>query len=125
MNLIDLRHGALAIALAASLAACGGNDKAAEQPAAEPATTAETSTAAAPATETAAALPTECDAYIKTVEQCVSKLSTSNTAVADSVKQSLDTTRSAWSQVSDKSTLAASCKQVSDQFAASAKSMGC
>lgn len=52
------------------------------------------------------------------------KLGASNPAAA-SFKQQLDAAKTQWATISDKTQLAAQCKQSADLFAQSAPQMGC
>jgi hypothetical protein len=127
---------ALTAALAA-LAGCNKSDEKVAPPAASttpapstttpaattpPATTAPSSSGA-PAGATAG-LPAECDAYLTKVSACMDKLGASNPAAA-SFKQQLDAAKTQWATISDKTQLAAQCKQSADLFAQSASQMGC
>lgn len=129
------------LALAAALAGCNKSDEAVAPPAASstPAPSA-TPPAAPPAASTppattapsgsgapagaSAALPAECDAYLTKVSACMDKLGASNPAAA-SFKQQLDAAKTQWATISDKTQLAAQCKQSADLFAQSATQMGC
>ena len=126
----------LAAALAA-LAGCDKVDKAATPAAPAPSTPAPSSTApsstapstpapssAAPAPGAAASVPAECEAYVAKINACMDKLGSGNPAAA-AIKEQLDAARSQWAAVSDKTQLAAQCKQSSDTFAQSASQMGC
>ncbi|MBB1624873.1 DUF5339 family protein [Achromobacter sp. UMC71] len=126
--------GVLALTAAlAVLAGCNKSDEksppaasstpapAATTPGTPPAAT--TPPAAATPTPTAG-LPAECDAYLTKVSACMDKLGASNPAAA-SFKQQLDAARTQWATISDKTQLAATCKQSSDMFAQSATQMGC
>lgn len=131
------------LALAASvgvLAGCNKNDETPAPPAASsapatppattpaPATPAPTtpapSAATPPATDPTASVPAECEAYLAKVSACMDKLGSSNPAAA-SIKQQLDSAKSQWASIPDKTQLAAQCKQSSDLFAQSATQMGC
>ncbi len=132
---------ALTAALAA-LAGCNKSDEKAAPPAASTtpapstttpgtppaATTPPASTPApsssAPAAGATAGLPAECDAYLTKVSACMDKLGASNPAAA-SFKQQLDAAKTQWATISDKTQLAAQCKQSADLFAQSATQMGC
>ncbi len=132
---------ALTAALAA-LAGCNKSDEKAAPPAASTtpapstttpgtppaATTPPASTPApsssAPAAGATAGLPAECDAYLTKVSACMDKLGASNPAAA-SFKQQLDAAKTQWASISDKTQLAAQCKQSADLFAQSATQMGC
>ncbi len=132
---------ALTAALAA-LAGCNKSDEKAAPPAASTtpapstttpgtppaATTTPASTPApsssAPAAGATAGLPAECDAYLTKVSACMDKLGASNPAAA-SFKQQLDAAKTQWATISDKTQLAAQCKQSADLFAQSATQMGC
>ena len=78
----------------------------------------------APAAGATAGLPAECDAYLTKVSACMDKLGASNPAAA-SFKQQLDAAKTQWATISDKTQLAAQCKQSADLFAQSATQMGC
>ena len=123
------------LTLAAALAALAGCDKVdkAATPAAPssstpaPAAPAPSSTAppaAAPAPGAAASVPAECEAYVAKINACMDKLGSGNPAAA-AIKEQLDAARSQWAAVSDKTQLAAQCKQSSDTFTQSASQMGC
>lgn len=123
------------LALAASiglLAGCNKSEEKVAPPAASttpaPVTPAPAPAAPAPsATPPAAAsatVPAECEAYLAKVNACMDKLGNSNPAAA-SIKQQLDSAKAQWAAVSDKTQLAAQCKQSSDLFAQSASQMGC
>lgn len=126
------------LALAASLAALAGcnksEDKAAAPAASTPApaapapvTPAPSSTppsSAAPAAGATASVPAECEAYLAKVNACMDKLGSANPAAA-AIKEQLDAARAQWGAISDKTQLAAQCKQSSDSFAQSASQMGC
>ena len=71
-----------------------------------------------------AATPAECEAYVAKVNACMDKLGSSNPAVA-SFKQQMEAAKAQWAAVTDKTQLAAQCKQASDLFAQSATQMGC
>lgn len=131
-----------ALALAASIGVLAGCNKSEEKvapPAASttpapttPATPAPTtpppatapSTAAPAASTSSATVPAECEAYLAKVNACMDKLGSSNPAAA-SIKQQLDSAKSQWAAIPDKTQLAAQCKQSSDLFAQSASQMGC
>ncbi|MGS1106698.1 DUF5339 family protein [Achromobacter anxifer] len=116
----------LAAALAA-LAGCDKVDKAATPAAPAPSSTAPSTPApssAAPAPGAAASVPAECEAYVAKINACMDKLGSGNPAAA-AIKEQLDAARSQWAAVSDKTQLAAQCKQSSDTFAQSASQMGC
>jgi len=124
------------LTLAASLAALAGCDKAdkAATPAAPassstpapatppPSSTAPPAAAAAPAAT--ASVPAECEAYVAKINACMDKLGSGNPAAA-AIKEQLDAARTQWAAVSDKTQLAAQCKQSSDTFTQSASQMGC
>ncbi|WP_088139711.1 DUF5339 family protein [Achromobacter xylosoxidans] len=125
------------LTLAAALAALAGCDKvdkaatpaapASSTPAPAPAAPAPSSTAppaAAPAPGAAASVPAECEAYVAKINACMDKLGSGNPAAA-AIKEQLDAARSQWTAVSDKTQLAAQCKQSSDTFTQSASQMGC
>lgn len=125
------------LALAASvgmLAGCNKSEEKAAPPAAStaPAATPPASTpapttpsaATPPATGSAASVPAECEAYLAKVNACMDKLGSSNPAAA-SIKQQLESAKSQWAAIPDKTQLAAQCKQSSDLFAQSATQMGC
>ncbi|WP_258130591.1 DUF5339 family protein [Achromobacter anxifer] len=126
------------LALAASLAALAGcnksEDKAAAPAASTPApaapapvTPAPSSTppsSAAPSAGATASVPPECEAYLAKVNACMDKLGSANPAAA-AIKEQLDAARTQWGAISDKTQLAAQCKQSSDSFAQSASQMGC
>lgn len=126
------------LALAASvgvLAGCNKSDEkpvppaASTAPATPPATTPAPMTPAPsattpPATSSTASVPAECEAYLAKVSACMDKLGSSNPAAA-SIKQQLDSAKSQWAAIPDKTQLAAQCKQSSDLFAQSATQMGC
>lgn len=122
------------LVLAASLAALAGCNKS-EEKAATPAATAPAAPAtppppatspssAAPAAGTAASVPGECEAYVAKINACMDKLGSGNPAAA-AIKEQLDAARAQWGAVSDKTQLAAQCKQSSDTFTQSASQMGC
>ncbi|RIJ00375.1 glutaconyl-CoA decarboxylase subunit gamma [Achromobacter sp. K91] len=122
------------LVLAASLAALAGCNKS-EEKAATPAATAPAAPAtppppatspssAAPAAGTAASVPAECEAYVAKINACMDKLGSGNPAAA-AIKEQLDAARAQWGAVSDKTQLAAQCKQSSDTFTQSASQMGC
>ncbi|MBB1595971.1 DUF5339 family protein [Achromobacter sp. UMC46] len=123
------------LVLAASvgvLAGCNKSDEKAAPPAAStapaPAATPPASTPPAattpPATGSTASVPAECEAYLAKVNACMDKLGNSNPAAA-SIKQQLESAKSQWAAIPDKTQLAAQCKQSSDLFAQSATQMGC
>ncbi|WAI82309.1 MULTISPECIES: DUF5339 family protein [Achromobacter] len=123
------------LALAASVGVLAGCNKSEEKVAAPAASspavpsTPVPSTAAAPAASppiagSASSTPAECEAYVAKVNACMDKLGSSNPAAA-SVKQQLEAAKSQWAAISDKTQLAAQCKQSSDMFAKSASQMGC
>lgn len=127
---------ALTAALAA-LAGCNKSDEKAAPPAASttpapatttpgtpPAATTPPASTPAPAAGATAGLPAECDAYLTKVSACMDKLGASNPAAA-SFKQQLDAAKTQWATISDKTQLAAQCKQSADLFAQSATQMGC
>lgn len=123
---------ALAAALAA-LAGCNKSDEKAAPPAASTTPAPSTTTPGTPPAATApsssgasatAGLPAECDAYLTKVSACMDKLGASNPAAA-SFKQQLDAAKTQWATISDKTQLAAQCKQSADLFAQSASQMGC
>ncbi|WP_029953411.1 DUF5339 family protein [Achromobacter sp. DH1f] len=131
--------GVLALTAAlAVLAGCNKSDEKAAPPAASTtpapstttpgtppaATTPPATTTPAPATGATAGLPAECDAYLSKVSACMDKLGASNPAAA-SFKQQLDAAKTQWATISDKTQLAAQCKQSADLFAQSATQMGC
>lgn len=131
--------GVLALTAAlAVLAGCNKSDEKAAPPAASttpapaattpgtpPAATTPPAAATPPAaTGSTAGLPAECDAYLTKVSACMDKLGASNPAAA-SFKQQLDAARTQWASISDKTQLAATCKQSADMFAQSATQMGC
>ncbi|OZI32338.1 glutaconyl-CoA decarboxylase subunit gamma [Bordetella genomosp. 10] len=90
-----------------------------------PSSTAPSSAAPAPAsTASAGDVPAECDAYIRKVNACMDKLGANSPAVA-TFRQQLDAARTQWASVSDKTALAAQCKQSTDLFTQSAAQMGC
>ncbi|NMK47500.1 DUF5339 family protein [Achromobacter sp. Bel] len=130
------------LALAASvgvLAGCNKSDEKAAPPAASttpapaatppastpPAATTPAPTATTPPTaSTSPSVPAECEAYLAKVNACMDKLGSSNPAAA-SIKQQLESAKSQWAAIPDKTQLAAQCKQSSDLFAQSATQMGC
>ncbi|MFY0479043.1 DUF5339 family protein [Achromobacter marplatensis] len=127
------------LVLAASvgvLAGCNKSDEKAAPPAAStapapaatPPASAPTTPAPAattpPATGSSASVPAECEAYLAKVNACMDKLGSSNPAAA-SIKQQLESAKSQWAAIPDKTQLAAQCKQSSDLFAQSATQMGC
>lgn len=130
------------LALAASvgvLAGCNKSDEKAAPPAASttpaPAATAPASTPPAattpaptattpPTASMSPSVPAECEAYLAKVNACMDKLGSSNPAAA-SIKQQLESAKSQWAAIPDKTQLAAQCKQSSDLFAQSATQMGC
>ncbi|CAB3703407.1 glutaconyl-CoA decarboxylase subunit gamma [Achromobacter sp. ACM04] len=122
------------LVLAASLAALAGcnksEEKAATAPAPAPAAPAAppppatSPSSAAPAAGTAASVPAECEAYVAKINACMDKLGSGNPAAA-AIKEQLDAARAQWGAVSDKTQLAAQCKQSSDTFTQSASQMGC
>ena len=131
--------GVLALTAAlAVLAGCNKSDEKAAPPAAStpPASSSTTpgtppaastppaTTTPAPAAGATAGLPAECDAYLNKVSACMDKLGASNPAAA-SFKQQLDAAKTQWATISDKTQLAAQCKQSADLFAQSATQMGC
>ena len=131
--------GVLALTAAlAVLAGCNKSDEMAAPPAASTtpapstttpgtppaATTPPATTTPAPAAGATAGLPAECDAYLSKVSACMDKLGASNPAAA-SFKQQLDAAKTQWATISDKTQLAAQCKQSADLFAQSATQMGC
>ncbi len=131
--------GVLALTAAlAVLAGCNKSDEKAAPPAAStpPASSSTTpgtppaastppaTTTPAPAAGATAGLPAECDAYLSKVSACMDKLGASNPAAA-SFKQQLDAAKTQWATISDKTQLAAQCKQSADLFAQSATQMGC
>lgn len=126
--------GVLALTAAlAVLAGCNKSDEKAAPPAASttpapstttPGTPPAATTPPAPAAGATAGLPAECDAYLSKVSACMDKLGASNPAAA-SFKQQLDAAKTQWATISDKTQLAAQCKQSADLFAQSATQMGC
>ncbi|WP_447918986.1 DUF5339 family protein [Achromobacter aegrifaciens] len=126
------------MALAASLVALAGCNKTEEKAAAPAATTPAPAPAApatppppatspsttAPAAGATASVPAECEAYLAKVNACMDKLGSGNPAAA-AIKEQLDAARAQWGAISDKTQLAAQCKQSSDSFAQSASQMGC
>ncbi|MGE8639637.1 MAG: DUF5339 family protein [Achromobacter sp.] len=116
------------------LAGCNKSDEKAAPPAASttpaptatpPASTTPAPTATTPPTaSTAPSVPAECEAYLAKVNACMDKLGSSNPAAA-SIKQQLESAKSQWAAIPDKTQLAAQCKQSSDLFAQSASQMGC
>lgn len=124
------------LALAASLAALAGcnksEEKAATPAAATPAAPAPAApppsstppSSAAPAAGAVASVPAECEAYLAKVNACMDKLGSGNPAAA-AIKEQLDAARAQWGAISDKTQLAAQCKQSSDSFTQSASQMGC
>jgi hypothetical protein len=128
------------LALAASLAALAGCNKS-EDKAAAPAATAPAPAAPAPTPATpvppatspstaapsgaaSASVPAECEAYAAKVNACMDKLGSGNPAAA-AIREQLDAAKTQWGAVSDKTQLAAQCKQSSDMFTQSASQMGC
>ena len=95
-------------------------------PAATPAPTTQAPPAAStpPTASTSPSVPAECEAYLAKVNACMDKLGSSNPAAA-SIKQQLESAKSQWAAIPDKTQLAAQCKQSSDLFAQSATQMGC
>ncbi len=118
------------LVLAASLAALAGCNKSEEKAATAPAAPAAlpppatSPSSAAPAAGTAASVPAECEAYVAKINACMDKLGSGNPAAA-AIKEQLDAARAQWGAVSDKTQLAAQCKQSSDTFTQSASQMGC
>lgn len=110
---------------AAAPAASSAPAPAATPPASTPApTTPAPSATTPPATGATASVPAECEAYLAKVNACMDKLGSSNPAAA-SIKQQLESAKSQWAAIPDKTQLAAQCKQSSDLFAQSATQMGC
>lgn len=95
-------------------------------PAATPAPTTQAPPAAStpPTASTSPSVPAECEAYLAKVNACMDKLGSSNPAAA-SIKQQLESAKSQWAAIPDKTQLAAQCKQSSDLFSQSASQMGC
>lgn len=139
MNIQRKMIGILALAASVGvLAGCNKSDEKAAPPAAStapaPAATPPASTPAPttpapsattpPATGSTASVPAECEAYLAKVNACMDKLGSSNPAAA-SIKQQLESAKSQWAAIPDKTQLAAQCKQSSDLFAQSATQMGC
>ncbi len=126
--------GVLALTAAlAVLAGCNKSDEKAPPAASNTPAPAATTPGTPPAATTppaaatpapTAGLPAECDAYLTKVSACMDKLGASNPAAA-SFKQQLDAARTQWATISDKTQLAATCKQSADMFAQSATQMGC
>lgn len=73
------------------------------------------------ADEKTAELPSECQAYLSKLNECINKVGSSN-PTADSIRQQLEATETEWAAVVDKVELAAQCKQSSDLFETQ---MGC
>ena len=126
MNIERKTLGILALAAAAVLmAGCDKKDDKAATPAAPstsaPASSSSTTPPAAttPAPSSSAATPAECEAYVAKVNACMDKLGNGNPAVA-SFKQQMEAAKAQWAAVTDKTQLAAQCKQASDLFAQSA-----
>ena len=125
MNIERKTLGILALAAAAVLmAGCDKKDDKAATPAA-PSTSAPASSSSTtpPAATTPAPSrrppPAECEAYVAKVNACMDKLGNGNPAVA-SFKQQMEAAKAQWAAVTDKTQLAAQCKQASDLFAQSA-----
>ncbi|MDR0247887.1 MAG: DUF5339 family protein [Burkholderiales bacterium] len=99
-----------------------------EAPAPAPAEQPDATPAEAPAApgepQAAAPLPTECEAYLAQISECVNKLS-GNAAAADALKQQMEQTRASWAQLTDQAVLGSACSQASEAFAQHAKGMGC
>ncbi|MPT28594.1 MAG: glutaconyl-CoA decarboxylase subunit gamma, partial [Achromobacter sp.] len=89
-----------------------------------PAPTTPEPSATTPPAASAASVPEECEAYLTKVNACMDKLGSSNPAAA-SIKQQLESAKSQWAAIPDKTQLAAQCKQSADLFAQSATQMGC
>lgn len=70
-------------------------------------------------TKTQDRLPPECDAYLRTVTTCVERAGPGNPAGA-SFKQQLEASKAEWTKASDKTAFAASCKQMEQNFIATA-----
>ena len=120
MNIERKTLGILALAAAAVLmAGCDKKDDKAATPAAPstsaPASSSSTTPPAAttPAPSSSAATPAECEAYVAKVNACMDKLGNGNPAVA-SFKQQMEAAKAQWAAVTDKTQLAAQCKQASD-----------
>ena len=130
MNIERKTLGILALAAAAVLMAGCDKTTSAATPAAPstsaPASSSSTTPPAAttPAPSSSAATPAECEAYVAKVNACMDKLGNGNPAVA-SFKQQMEAAKAQWAAVTDKTQLAAQCKQASDLFAQSATQMGC
>lgn len=73
------------------------------------------------ADETTARLPSECQAYLSKLNECINKVGSSNPTAA-SIRQQLEATQTEWAAVVDKVQLAEQCKQSSELFVAQ---MGC
>ncbi|CAB3854861.1 hypothetical protein LMG26858_01909 [Achromobacter anxifer] len=73
------------------------------------------------ADEKTAKLPSECQAYLSKLDECITKVGSSNPTVA-SIRQQLEATKTEWAAVVDKVQLAEQCKQSSELFATQ---MGC
>lgn len=135
MNIQRKMIGMLVLAASVGvLAGCNKSDEKAAAPAASSApapaattpapTTPAPSATTTPATGATASVPAECEAYLAKVNACMDKLGSSNPAAA-SIKQQLESAKSQWAAIPDKTQLAAQCKQSSDLFAQSATQMGC
>ncbi|WP_332007034.1 DUF5339 family protein [Achromobacter sp.] len=135
MNIQRKMIGMLVLAASVGvLAGCNKSDEKAAAPAASSApapaattpapTTPAPSATTPPATGATASVPAECEAYLAKVNACMDKLGSSNPAAA-SIKQQLESAKSQWAAIPDKTQLAAQCKQSSDLFAQSATQMGC
>ncbi|RXN93474.1 glutaconyl-CoA decarboxylase subunit gamma [Achromobacter aloeverae] len=133
------KRAAIAAALLLATTVLAACDKKEDKPAAPAASTPAPSTSTptpstpspssatpAPSSSTASAadVPAECDAYIRKVNACMDKLGANSPAVA-TFRQQMDAARAQWSGVSDKTALAAQCKQSTDLFAQSASQLGC
>lgn len=135
MNIQRKMIGMLVLAASVGvLAGCNKSDEKAAAPATSSApapaattpapTTPAPSATTPPATGATASVPAECEAYLAKVNACMDKLGSSNPAAA-SIKQQLESAKSQWAAIPDKTQLAAQCKQSSDLFAQSATQMGC
>ncbi|WZB61256.1 DUF5339 family protein [Achromobacter xylosoxidans] len=131
MNIERKTLGILALAAAAVLmAGCDKKDDKAATPAAPSTSAPASSSSTTPLPPRRrrlprrTATPAECEAYVAKVNACMDKLGNGNPAVA-SFKQQMEAAKAQWAAVTDKTQLAAQCKQASDLFAQSATQMGC
>ena len=66
----------------------------------------------------------ECDAYVERVNKCMDKLG-ANSPMAATYKQQMDSAKTQWATMQDKSALANACKQANTAFDQSAQMLKC